>query len=57
MRAAAWYGVDNIACPPQYLAGMDQIFRNSIRDRADTNELKLKAKPKRHRREQEQAAE
>jgi anthraniloyl-CoA monooxygenase len=57
MRAAAWYGVDNIVCPPQYLAGMDQIFRNSVRDRADANELKLKAKPKRHRREQEQAAE
>jgi anthraniloyl-CoA monooxygenase len=57
MRAAAWYGVESIACPPQYLPGMDQIFRNSIRDRADLNELKLKAKPKRHRREQKQAAE
>src|SRR6185436_10896820 len=28
MRAAAWYGAD-IACPPQYQPGKEQIFRNS----------------------------
>src|SRR5436305_437917 len=48
MKAAAWYGVTDIHCPPQYLAGRDQIFRNSVRDRADLTELKRKAKPKGH---------
>src|SRR6185436_19135205 len=33
MRAAAWYGATDIHCPPQYLSGRDQIFRNSVRDR------------------------
>jgi len=48
MKAAAWYGATNIHCPPQYLPGRDQIFRNSVRDRADLTQLKLKAKPKGH---------
>ncbi len=46
MKAAAWYGAANIHCPPQYYAGRDQIFRNSVRDRQDLEELKVKAKPK-----------
>lgn len=46
MKAAAWYGAKEIHCPPQYLAGRDQIFRNSVRDRQDLEELKVKAKPK-----------
>ena len=46
MKAAAWYGAKDIFCPPQYLAGKDQIFRNSVRDRQDLEELKIKAKPK-----------
>ncbi|MGQ0686216.1 bifunctional salicylyl-CoA 5-hydroxylase/oxidoreductase [Bradyrhizobium sp.] len=45
LKAAAWYGVD-VACPPQYLPGKEQIFRNSVRDRQDFEELKVKAKPK-----------
>ncbi len=45
MRAAAWYGADT-ACPPQYLPGMEQIVRNSVRDRQDLDELKIKGKPK-----------
>jgi len=49
LRAAAWYGVPEVACPPQYWPGRDQIFRNSVRDRTDLSELRLKAKPKRHR--------
>jgi anthraniloyl-CoA monooxygenase len=48
MKAAAWYGADNIACPPQYLSGKDQLFRNAARDRADFTELKIKARPKPH---------
>ncbi|MEX0589456.1 MAG: bifunctional salicylyl-CoA 5-hydroxylase/oxidoreductase [Xanthobacteraceae bacterium] len=57
MRAAAWYGVPDIHCPPQYYPGRDQIFRNSVRDRADLTELRLKARPKRHQPDQKQAAE
>ncbi|HYS47512.1 MAG TPA: bifunctional salicylyl-CoA 5-hydroxylase/oxidoreductase [Xanthobacteraceae bacterium] len=48
MRAAAWYGVDTIHCPPQYLAGKEQIFRNALRDREELTDLRLKAKPKPH---------
>ncbi|MEX2128937.1 MAG: bifunctional salicylyl-CoA 5-hydroxylase/oxidoreductase [Xanthobacteraceae bacterium] len=57
MRAAAWYSVPDIHCPPQYYPGRDQIFRNSVRDRADLTELRLKARPKRHQPDQKQAAE
>jgi anthraniloyl-CoA monooxygenase len=46
MRAAAWYGADGVYCPPQYLPGKDQVFRNSVRDRQDFEDLKIKAKPK-----------
>lgn len=46
MKAAAWYGVNDAFCPPQYLPGKDQIFRNSVRDRQDLEELRIKAKPK-----------
>jgi anthraniloyl-CoA monooxygenase len=46
MRAAAWYGAANAYCPPQYLPGKEQIFRNSVRDRQDFEDLKIKAKPK-----------
>ncbi|MBR0822368.1 bifunctional salicylyl-CoA 5-hydroxylase/oxidoreductase [Bradyrhizobium liaoningense] len=46
MKAAAWYGANDAFCPPQYLPGKDQIFRNSVRDRQDLDELRIKAKPK-----------
>ena len=29
MKAAAWYAAAGLHCPPQYLAGKEQIFRNS----------------------------
>ena len=48
LRAAAWYDAPAIHCPPQYLAGKEQIFRNSRRDREELRELRLKAKPKGH---------
>ncbi|MBV8508572.1 MAG: bifunctional salicylyl-CoA 5-hydroxylase/oxidoreductase, partial [Xanthobacteraceae bacterium] len=48
LHAAAWYGAQQIHCPPQYLSGLDQLFRNSARDREELTELKLKAKPKAH---------
>jgi anthraniloyl-CoA monooxygenase len=46
MKAAAWYGADGVFCPTQYLLGKEQIFRNSVRDRQDFEDLKIKAKPK-----------
>src|ERR1700716_674457 len=46
LKAAAWYGADTVFCPPQYLPGKEQIFRNSVRDRQDFDDLKIKAKPK-----------
>jgi anthraniloyl-CoA monooxygenase len=57
MKAAAWYGANDIACPPQYRAGRDQLFRNSEREREELTELKLKAKPKTHANTFKQAAE
>jgi anthraniloyl-CoA monooxygenase len=45
LKAAAWYGAE-VSCPPQYLPGKEQIFRNSVRDRQDFTDLKIKAKPK-----------
>src|SRR5262249_15627766 len=57
MKAAAWYGVPGIHCPPQYLAGKEQIFRNSARDRQEWRDLRLKAKPKGHRDTWKEAAE
>lgn len=48
MRAAAWYGAEGIHCPPQYLAGKEQIFRNSEREREEWLELRRKARPKAH---------
>jgi anthraniloyl-CoA monooxygenase len=57
MKAAAWYDAPAIHCPPQYLAGKEQIFRNSARDREELRELRLKAKPKGHRDTWKEAAE
>jgi anthraniloyl-CoA monooxygenase len=45
LKAAAWYGAE-VSCPPQYQPGKEQIFRNSVRDRQDFDDLKIKAKPK-----------
>ena len=49
MRAAAWYGVPDIPCPPQYLPGRDQLMRNSPREREELATLRRKARPKSHR--------
>jgi anthraniloyl-CoA monooxygenase len=48
LRAAAWYGADDIHCPPQYLAGKEQAFRNAAREREELTGLRVKAKPKPH---------
>jgi anthraniloyl-CoA monooxygenase len=46
IKAAAWYGAKDAYAPPQYMPGKDQIFRNSVRDKQDFEDLKIKAKPK-----------
>jgi anthraniloyl-CoA monooxygenase len=57
LKAAAWYGARSIACPPQYTAGRDQLFRESERACKELTELKLKARPKTHANSFKQAAE
>ncbi|HEY7242322.1 MAG TPA: bifunctional salicylyl-CoA 5-hydroxylase/oxidoreductase [Xanthobacteraceae bacterium] len=57
MRAAGWYDAPAIHCPPQYLAGKEQLFRNSSRERQDWMELRRKAKPKGHHTVWREAAE
>ncbi|WP_398477461.1 bifunctional salicylyl-CoA 5-hydroxylase/oxidoreductase [Tardiphaga sp.] len=46
IKAAAWYGAKEAYCPPQYMPGKDQIYRNSVREKQDFDDLKIKAKPK-----------
>ena len=46
LKAAAWYGAKNAYCPPPYMPGKEQIFRNSVRDKQDFDDLKIKARPK-----------
>jgi anthraniloyl-CoA monooxygenase len=48
LRAAAWYGAEDVHCPPQYLAGKEQAFRNAAREREELTGLRVKAKPKPH---------
>ena len=48
MKAAAWYAAAGLHCPPQYLPGKEQIFRNAARDRDELTALRRKSKPKAH---------
>jgi anthraniloyl-CoA monooxygenase len=48
MRAAADYGVTDIACPVQYEYGKDALMRSAARDRADLLDLRRRAKPHSH---------
>jgi anthraniloyl-CoA monooxygenase len=48
LRAAAQYGVAEVACPPQYLWGRDALMRNAAREQAELRELRLKARPRSH---------
>jgi anthraniloyl-CoA monooxygenase len=57
MHAAAWYDAPAIHCPVQYLAGKEQAFRNSAREREEWMELRRKAKPRTHHAVWRQAAE
>jgi anthraniloyl-CoA monooxygenase len=57
LKAAAWYGAEDVACPVQYRPGRDQLYRNSARDREEMTELRQKARPKTHANTFRQAAE
>src|SRR4029077_8145582 len=57
MKAAGWYDAPAIHCPPQYLAGKEQLFRNAARERQEWIELRRKAKPKGHHTVWREAAE
>jgi anthraniloyl-CoA monooxygenase len=48
MRAAADYGVTDIACPVQYEYGRDALMRSAARDRADLLDLRRRARPRSH---------
>ncbi len=48
MRAAADYGVTDVACPVQYEYGRDALMRSAARERADLLELRRRARPKSH---------
>jgi anthraniloyl-CoA monooxygenase len=48
MRAAADYGVTDIACPVQYEYGRDALMRSAARDRADLLDLRRRARPHSH---------
>jgi anthraniloyl-CoA monooxygenase len=46
LKAAAWYGAENMFVPKPYQPGKDQLMRNTPRDKADLVELRLRAKPR-----------
>jgi anthraniloyl-CoA monooxygenase len=46
LKAAAWYGVDNVFVPKQYQPGKDQLMRNTPRDKAELIDVRTRAKPK-----------
>jgi anthraniloyl-CoA monooxygenase len=57
LKAAAWYSAPSIHCPLQYLAGKEQIFRNSAREREEWIALRRKARPRGPHSPWEEAAE
>ncbi len=48
LQASAWYQHMGQFWPPQYLAGRDQAFRNAPRERAEQQDLRIKARPASH---------
>jgi anthraniloyl-CoA monooxygenase len=48
LQASAWYQHMGQYWPPQYLAGRDQAFRNAPRERAEQQDLRIKARPASH---------
>ena len=48
LRAAAQYGVADVACPPQYAPGRDALMRNTAREREELLDQKRNARPRGH---------
>jgi anthraniloyl-CoA monooxygenase len=48
LQASAWYQHTGQFWPPQYLSGRDQAFRNAPRERAEQQDLRVKARPASH---------
>jgi anthraniloyl-CoA monooxygenase len=48
LQASAWYQHMGQYWPPQYLSGRDQAFRNAPRERAEQQDLRVKARPASH---------
>ena len=48
LRAAAQYGVADVACPIQYGWGRDALFRQAAREREELMDLRRKARPRSH---------
>jgi anthraniloyl-CoA monooxygenase len=48
LQASAWYQHMGQFWPPQYLSGRDQAFRNAPRERAEQQDLRIKARPASH---------
>ena len=48
LQASAWYQHMGQYWPPQYLSGRDQAFRNAPRERAEQQDLRIKARPASH---------
>ncbi len=48
LRAAAQYGVADLACPPQYLPGKEALMRNARREHEELAELRRKTRPRSH---------
>jgi anthraniloyl-CoA monooxygenase len=46
LKAAAWYGAGGIYVPKPYQPGLDQLMRNTPREKADLIELRQRARPK-----------
>ena len=57
LQAAAQYGVDALACPPQYQPGKQQLFRTEEQARRELDALRVKAKPRANLGEVARAAE
>jgi anthraniloyl-CoA monooxygenase len=56
LQASAWYQHMAQHWPPQYLSGRDQAFRLAARERAEQNDLRLRARPASHEVKDEKGA-
>ena len=46
LKAAAWYGVETVACPKPYKLGQEQLFRSTRETRREIEDLKARTRPR-----------